>query len=142
LIDGHSPAVEVKMENTRNPGRARAILGAQIIFNNRNSTVECQIRNISSKGARICFTDAVSVPEEFELFIPQKGTTYRARMRWRDTEGAGLEFIDGEKRVEKAMPDTTQRIAALEKENARLRLRVSELLQRLGETAAYDENVA
>jgi PilZ domain len=128
------------MNETRNSGRVRAILGAQIIFNNRNSTLDCQIRNISQKGARLAFSSSVSIPQEFELSVPQRGRTYRARLRWRDAEGAGVEFID-----EQAQPasgrdpaDLVRRVAELEAENAGLRLRLMELTQRLDARADSD----
>ncbi len=135
------------MAETRNPGRVRSILGAQIVFNNRNSTLSCQVRDISSKGARLLFNDAVSIPQEFELSVPQKGKTYWARLRWRDTEGAGVEFFTpGQEPATSsraaAMPDLVRRLAELELENATLRLKVLELTQRLEERPSSDSEKA
>ena len=131
------------MEESRHIGRSRAILGAHIIFNNRNSTIECQVRNLSAKGARLTFTDAVSVPEEFELHVPLKGRSYRAQLRWRDSEGAGVEFMDsGLGDAPERAQDATRRVAELETENAALRLKIVELTQRLQASPSAGERAA
>ena len=52
------------MSEARKLDRARSILGAHIIFNNHNSTVDCQIRNISKSGARLAMT-AVHAMEKY-----------------------------------------------------------------------------
>ncbi len=120
------------MEKSRKTERSRAILGATVIYNNKNSTVECQIRNISKTGARLSISDTVSLPEEFDIEVPQKGKTYRARLCWRDESSAGIEFV-----LEAAAspaPGLQGRVAELEAENAALRLRIFDLRERL-ETA-------
>ena len=121
------------MDETRNNGRTRTILGAQIIFNNRNSTIECQIRNFSVSGARLALTESVALPEEFEIFVPQKGRSYQARLRWRDATGLGVEFIgeDAARPAQPPGPDFGRRVAELEAENETLRRKLLELTERL-----------
>ncbi len=124
------------MDDTRINERKRAMLGAQIIFNNRNSTLDCQVRNISPKGARLAISDTVTLPEEFDLHVPQKGKTYRARLRWRNNEGAGVEILNEEgpaSPVQVSRGDYAMRIAELETENSSLRLKVVDLMRRLEE---------
>ncbi len=129
------------MSDLRNASRGRAILGANIIFNNRNSTLACQVRNFSATGAMLEFGDSVSVPQEFVLEIPQKGRSYRARLRWRDATGAGVEFIaeDGAPIAAKEPPlagDILRRLIELEVENSRLREQVRELADKLARGGA------
>ncbi len=118
------------MRETRKVERARAILGAHIIFNNRNSTIDCQIRNISRVGAKLVLSSSVTLPEEFDIDVPQKGKTYRARLCWRDEDSAGIEFVLDATEAN-AEADHKLRVAQLETENNALRLRVMELTQKL-----------
>jgi hypothetical protein len=37
-------------------------------------------------------SDAWAPPDEFDLFIPQKNATYRARVAWRRMDGLGVTF--------------------------------------------------
>ena len=126
------------MSEARKLDRARSILGAHIIFNNRNSTVDCQIRNISKSGARLAISNTFTLPEEFDIEVPQKGRTYRARLCWRDEQSAGVEVVldttDSSSRA-----DNNSRIAELEAENAALRLRIFDLREKLDAAMAAIE---
>ena len=123
------------MSESRKSERARSILGAQIIFNNRNSTIDCQIRNISRTGAKLMLSDSVTLPEEFDIDVPQKGRVYRARLCWRDDRSAGIEFVTGAAGGQPA-EDARLVVARLEAENNALRLRVLELTRLLDEAVA------
>ena len=109
--------------------RGRSLLRAKIIFNNRMSTVDCIIKNISPSGARIAVPSSLSLPSEFELDIPLKGKTYRAQMRWRDVENMGVEFVDAATSGE----TYDSRLHRLEEENARLRATIQSLSKRLSD---------
>jgi hypothetical protein len=124
------------MSEERRSERARTLVGAQIIFNNHMSTVDCVIRNISSTGASLVLADTLSVPNEFELHIPQKGRSYRARVVWRSAEGIGVEFHPAyAKRPQEA------RLRELETENAQLKARILVLSKRLADLG-QDPNIA
>ena len=107
--------------------RGRSLLKAKITFNNRMSTIDCIIKNISAGGARIAVASTLSLPNEFDLDIPLKGKTYRAQMRWRDSESIGVEFVDAVHVVE----TNEGRLHRLEDENLRLRTMVQTLSKRL-----------
>lgn len=115
----------------RSVERVRSLLGGQIIFNHQNSTLDCQIRNISPAGAKLVLSSMVALPEEFELNIPQKGRTFRARLRWRIDDAAGVEFMDAEK-VDASAGQLANRIRDLETENEALRQKLRELIGQLG----------
>ena len=70
-----------ELAEVRRDERVRAFLRARIIFNNQNTSIECTIKNISSKGAKIVLSEALAIPSEFDLEVPQKGRTYRAKLR-------------------------------------------------------------
>lgn len=109
--------------------RGRAFLKAKIIFNNRMTTIDCVVKNISAGGAKIAVGSALTIPNEFDLEIPQRGKTYRVQMRWRDSDAIGVEFIDGGEDRDAGGP----RLHKLEEENARLRAAVLELSKRLAD---------
>ncbi len=114
------------MSEARRSERIRAFLGAKIIFNNRMSIVDCVVRNISATGAKLALAGSLPITGEFELQIPQKGCSYRARLVWRNSEGVGVEFITAD--VQKS---TEARLREIEIENAHLKERVLGLSQRL-----------
>lgn len=127
------------MDAPRTNERKRTMLGAQIIFNNRNSTLDCQVRNISPTGARLALSDTVALPEEFDLHVPQKGRTYRAKLRWRHNDSIGVEIEGDQAQAGATRPapaDLALRLAELETENATLRLKVMELQRKLEEKDA------
>jgi PilZ domain len=78
------------MPDLRWSKRAKTLWGAKIIFNNRMSTMDCIVKNISSSGAKLALSGSLPVPNEFELHIPRKGRSYRARLVRRDSEGIGV----------------------------------------------------
>ena len=105
--------------------RLRTYLGAQIVFNQRRSVLDCLVRNASGEGARIEFTNAALVPEAFDLIIPSREQTRRARVRWRSHDVAGLTLDPVEAAA--VLPEQGRRVRALEEEVARLRRRNAEL---------------
>jgi hypothetical protein len=82
------------MSDLRSASRVRSLLGARIVFNNRFSTVDCVVRDISASGAKLLVTGANMLPEEFELEIPQKGRKHRVRLVWRRGDVCGVQFLE------------------------------------------------
>jgi hypothetical protein len=81
------------MQERRTNARVRSFLGGKIVFNNRCSSVECLLRNVSPTGARILLSETVTIPEDFELEIPKQGRRVRARLTWRKAEECGVRFL-------------------------------------------------
>jgi PilZ domain len=106
--------------------RDRTYLGGRIAFNNRCSTFDCLVRNLSQDGARIVFSNTAIVPSVFDVTIHRKGESRRARVVWRDETQAGILFLhaDDEKIVS---IETVQRIRKLEAERSALARRVAQL---------------
>jgi hypothetical protein len=131
------------MQEQRTAERVRSFLRAQIVFNNRMTTIECIIKNYSASGAKIALNDTLTVPTEFDLYIPAKQRNHHARLIWRDKEAIGVAFVDAgvvaaKTPASSANPD---RVRELEMQNAELKTRIRELAKRL-EDLGQDPNIA
>lgn len=119
------------MQERRLSSRMKSFLQGRIYFNNRRSTVDCLIRDLSETGARLSFSEAVSVPDAIELYIPNRDETRRARSEWRNGNEMGVSFVD----EARAQPGTSEvagldiaaRLQKLESEVASLRRLIKEL---------------
>lgn len=118
------------MSDKRKEARQRTFLKGRIIFNNGASSMDCLVRDLSSIGARLALTETATLPDTFDLFIPQKERTYRANLRWRRADGIGVAFVDETAIAapvpvppadQGAMLALIHRISELEAENAVLR---------------------
>ncbi|KNY19358.1 PilZ domain-containing protein [Methylobacterium sp. ARG-1] len=115
------------MTDHRKETRQRVFLKGRIVFNNGSSSFDCLVRDLSVSGARLVLSDATTLPQVFDLYIPQKDRTYRSTLCWRREDGIGVTFSDSAG-AGPASPDPAatepalrQRIAELEAENAALR---------------------
>ena len=120
---------ETMMTEPRRSTRVKTMLGAQIIFNNRASTLDCRIRNMSDDGAKIILDEHCAIPQVFEFIVPQRGRTYKAKAIWRQDNEVGLEFLDPKIHGgdSEAGMESLSRLQLLEKENSQLKKRINEL---------------
>ena len=117
------------MIERRRSVRSRTYLGGTIAFNRRKSTMDCHIRNFSSAGAKVALTNAVSIPEQFDLTIARRERSFRARTIWRGAYEAGVAFVS---EYEQSMPvplEWAKRLRACEAEKAALRRRIAQLTE-------------
>lgn len=135
------------MSEHRKETRQRVFLKGRIVFNNGSSSFDCLVRDMSSSGARLVMSDATTLPEVFDLYIPQKDRTYRATLRWRREDGIGVTFEEPARTAgAPAAPDpaTTEasmslllrRVSELETENAALRRLLASMAQSGGSVSA------
>jgi hypothetical protein len=111
------------MGERRQGTRKKSFLRGCVYFNKRRSAVDCLIRDLSEGGARVIFSDAVSVPDIVELYIPQKEQTVRAHVEWRHGDELGLSFPEAALAAGPMaeVGDLAQRVTRLESEIAALR---------------------
>jgi hypothetical protein len=81
-------ALLAQLPERRREIRRRALKAARILFNNRQSTLNCTVKNISSQGALVVLPSTTFVPEEIELCIGNE--THKARVMWRASDKMGL----------------------------------------------------
>jgi PilZ domain len=117
------------MSERRSARRIKSFLSGSIYVSRKQGALACLIRDLSDKGARIVFSDTVTLPDMFELYIPQRDQTLRARVHWRRNDEIGLAFSDADRAAEAShgAAEVAQRVAMLETEIASLRA----LLKRL-----------
>jgi len=80
------------MSERRQSTRQKSFLRGCIYFNNRRSAFACLVRDISDEGARLIFSDTVTIPDLVDLYIPQKEQTLRAHVEWRQGHGFDVAF--------------------------------------------------
>ena len=123
------PAVTTASERRRSV-RSRTLIGGKVIFNQRQSTLDCTIRNLSEDGALLVFPNSTALPELFELYFPLKRESRMVRSRWRDAQRIGVSFAAATKQDEAPIPlDLVRRLRQLEQENTTLKARIVELTE-------------
>ncbi|ACB82934.1 type IV pilus assembly PilZ [Methylorubrum populi BJ001] len=114
----------------RQETRKRTFLKGRIHFNKGASSMDCLIRDFSEMGARLELSETNTLPESFDLYIPQKEITLRSNLRWRRGDAVGVAFSEAHKPAAEPAPAAVtdpslavllRRIGELEAENAALR---------------------
>ncbi len=129
------------MGERRRTRRQKSFLRGFVYFDKRRGVMSCLIRDLSEEGARIIFSETVTIPDVVNLHIPQKDQTLRARVQWRRGDEIGLGFIAAVAAADPP-PDTgelMQRVAQLETEIAALRRMIRRLK---GEKQSQDGEAA
>ena len=110
----------------RESDRRRTYLCGRITFNDRVSTMDCLIRNLSRNGAMLEFPGPVMPPHELDLCILGRAESRRGRLVWYDGVRAGVatDPVD----LGAVIPlETARLIRRLKAERALLARRVAQL---------------
>ena len=83
----NEPRIERRREK-----RMRSLLGGHVVMNSKYSTVDCLVRNIAEKGARLHFGGTPYVPQEFELRIDGRNGKRMVRKIWSRDGDMGVAF--------------------------------------------------
>ncbi len=73
--------------------REHVCLPARITRAHGSPAIPCVIRNFSSAGANLILQGTEILPNEFDLQIPLKNTSYRVALIWRNEDGCGVRFL-------------------------------------------------
>jgi len=120
------------MVEKRKAARSRTLLGGVIAFNNRASTMDCQVRNFSAGGAKVIFTNTAVVPDQLDLQIARKERSFRSRMVWRAPNEAGIAFLNEYNQDVPVPLEWARRLHECEAENTALRKRIAQLSESNG----------
>jgi hypothetical protein len=119
------------MTERRSGSRQKSFLQGRIFFNNRRTSVDCLVRDISEQGARLKFASMTVTPDVVDLYIPNKEETYRAKVQWRTADEIGVGF-GPEESAPPLVPgapsaDLSARIHKLESDLAALQRKFNEM---------------
>lgn len=92
IIEGDGRMNVVRLERRETP-RSRTVLGARAVFNERFSTMDCRVRDISATGARLRFGGPPLVPRWFELMLIERGERRRVERIWTSGQDMGVAFV-------------------------------------------------
>jgi len=80
------------MSEHRQSRRLKSFLGSFVHFDKRRGVMSCLVRDFSDEGARIIFSETVTIPDVVNLHLPQKDITLKAKVTWRCSDEIGLGF--------------------------------------------------
>jgi len=66
------------MSERRRNRRQKSFLRGFVYFDKRRGVMGCLIRDLGEDGARIIFSESVTIPDFVNLHIPQRNLTLRA----------------------------------------------------------------
>ena len=114
------------MWDRRESARDKVIYGGVAEFDDRGSSRECIVRNISDKGASVEFSNVVNLPrEQMSLRIARKGRSFLAKVVWWRDNFVGLAFTDT---PSEPVSDLDERLRKSEIKKRQLQRRIKDLL--------------
>lgn len=75
----------------RGAQRRTTLKGGRIVFNGGRSTINCTVRNLSSKGAKLLVNSVVGIPDTFDLVL-DTNSRQPCRVAWRTLKELGVSF--------------------------------------------------
>lgn len=81
-----------EIKDNRKSVRRRVLKKGHIAYNDGHITVECQVKNLSDQGARLCPHPGLPVPDHFELIIELDGKSAPSEVVWRNKTDIGIRF--------------------------------------------------
>jgi hypothetical protein len=116
------------MLDRRQLPRNRVFYGGRVAFNDRNSTIDCVVRNFNMFGAKIEFENVVVIPDEIDFEIKRKAISCTARLIWCSRDAAGLVFANVHEDGAVVQLHWARKLRASERANRRLKSRIDQLL--------------
>jgi len=115
------------MLDRRQSVRDRVIFGGVAEINERGSTMDCVVRNISEGGLCVEFEKTATLPDEMRVTIAQKDCSFFARTMWRKAGRVGLAFRTMTAAGLPATTDLDERLRRSEQKKRQLQRRIREL---------------
>ena len=116
------------MGERRGTRRQKSFLRGFVYFDKRRGVMSCLVRDLSDDGARIIFSQSVTIPETVNLHIPQRDKTFRAKVTWRRGDEIGLALMGVEEVAANSQErELIQRVAQLEAEIIALKRTIKQL---------------
>jgi hypothetical protein len=79
--------------NRRITNRQKTLKSAKIVFNKKQSVIDCFVRDVSDTGAKLQVSDQGGIPRHFTLIFNDGSTHECERVRAHGSE-IGVRFVD------------------------------------------------
>lgn len=86
-------SLDVNGDNRRKASRKRLLQRGKIVYGDGAYTLDCLIRDISAKGARITVERGISMPTHVYLIDVHGGMAYGAEVAYIKAPSFGLNFV-------------------------------------------------
>lgn len=98
-INDQQPVVEQQAtfsddDDDRNEPRPEVLQQGLIAYPGLDQGLQCDIRDLTSAGAKLRLADDVTVPSCFTLTVLPENTSRSAQVCWRDEQELGIQFIE------------------------------------------------
>jgi hypothetical protein len=80
------------MQERRKSARSRVLKGAKIVLGNA-SLIDCIVRNVTSKGARVQIANTVELSDAVGLTLDGGYSVRPCRVVWRTVTETGVAFV-------------------------------------------------
>ena len=74
----------------RGEQRRRVFKGAVLRIDGGYASSECVVRSLSDHGARLCFGDALAIPQQFQMRMSDEVAFRQVEVRWRRGGDVGV----------------------------------------------------
>lgn len=120
------------MNERRAVVRHKTFFKGRIYFNNRLSSMDCIVRDATADGGRLEVSDSVTLPNAFEIYLPNRDEYFHAKVEWRRGGSIGISWSSEQfpkQKQEHVVSEhaITDRLAKLEHQVAVLQKRLDAL---------------
>lgn len=91
MVDDHG-ASQPGASNRRITNRRKTLKSAKIVFNKKQSLIDCFVRDLSDTGAKLTVGDLAAVPRTFTLTL-HDGTSYECERVRAYGQEIGVRFL-------------------------------------------------
>ena len=128
------------MSERRGSRRQKSFLRGFVYFDRLRGVIGCLVRDLSDEGARIILSQGVTIPDVFNLHIPQREQTLRAHVQWRRGDEIGLAFTEEETATATSRKESEliERVAQLETEITALKRTIKRLRRERPDDGEYE----
>jgi hypothetical protein len=81
------------MDNRRRALRVNFVKSAQLVTADGKIIRRCEVRDLSSRGAKLLLSDHADLPDDVMLHLPLDGVTWPCRIMRRRGGEIGVQFV-------------------------------------------------
>lgn len=86
-------ADEKKPDRRKAPPRSRALLSGKLVFDNANQSIDCTIRDLTQRGAKVKISTVTPLPSHLYLIDIKRGLAFESEVIWSRPPELGLKFL-------------------------------------------------